>query len=42
MEEESVGGKLDTKTVCLCQPQLNMNISFFLFHTFRTMNVGLR
>lgn len=31
MEEESVGGKLDTKNVCLCQPQLKMNIYFFGF-----------
>ena len=31
MEEESVGGKLDTKNVCLCQAQLKMNISFFCF-----------
>lgn len=30
MEEESVGGKLDTKNVCLCQAQLKMNISFFV------------
>ena len=28
MEEERVGGKLDTKNVCLCQPQLKMNIFF--------------